>query len=113
MGYLVEISDRKAEEMAEHAEKVLRHGGKLMQCIEELCESARYGERGGYGHMGERSYGRYGMRDEEMPRHDGYDHMGERYDRMGERHPREWEDDPYMMGERRGRSMSTGRYIRR
>ena len=102
MGYIIEISDRKAEEMAEHAEKVLRHGGKLMQSIEELCEGARYGERGGYGHMGERSYGRYGMRDDEM-----------RDDHMGERHPREWEDDPYMMGERRGRSMSTGRYIRR
>ena len=104
MGYIVEISDRKAEEMAEHAEKVLRHGGKLMQCIEELCEGARFGERGGYGHMGERGgYGRFGMRDDEM----------RDYGHMGERHPREWEDDPYMMGERRGRSASTGRYIHR
>lgn len=111
MGYVIEISDRKAEEMAEHAEKVLKHGGKLMQCIEELCGDSRFGERGGYGNRyGERSYGRYGMREDDM-RDD--DRMGERYDRMGERHPREWEDDPYMMGERRGRSMSTGRYIRR
>ena len=97
---MIEITESKAEEMAEHAEKVLKHGGKLMQCIEELCENSRFGERGGYG---ERGYGRFGMRDDEM----------RDYDRMGERHPREWEDDPYMMGERRGRSMTTGRYIRR
>ena len=109
---MIRITDHKAEEMAEHAKKILKHSGKLMQCIEELCdESSRFGERGGYDHMSERGgYGRsMGMRDHEMPHRDGYDRMGERYDHMGER----WEDDPYMMGERRGRSASTGRYIHR
>lgn len=110
MAYMIEITESKAEEMAEHVEKMLKHGGKLMQCIEELRDGGHSGERGGYGRMSERSsYGRYGMRDEEMPRYDGYDHMGERYDRMGER----LDEDLYMMGERRGRSASTGRYIRR
>lgn len=116
---MIRISDHKAEEMAEHAKKILKHGGKLMQCIEELCDENGYGERGGYGNrggypMGERGgymnrggYGTMGMREQEMPQ-GGYDHMGERYDGMGDR----WED-PYMMGERRGRSAYTGRYIHR
>lgn len=105
---MIEITDSKAHEMAEHAEKVLKHGGKLMQCIEELCEDSRMGERGGYGRYGNRMDGgryrsRYGMRDEEM--------RDEDYDRMGERYPRDW-DEPYM-GERHYRSASTGRYVRR
>lgn len=106
MGYIVEISESKVEHLADTVGKMLHYGGMAMHCIEEM--------RSEHGYMGERGgYGRYGMREPEMARHDGYDHMGERYDRMGERHPREWEDDPYMMGERRGRSMTTGRYIHR
>lgn len=98
MGYIVEISESKVEHLADTVGKMLHYGGMAMHCIEEMrSEHGRYGERGGYG--------RIGMREPEMPRHDGYD-------RIGERHPREWEDDPYMMGERRGRSASTGRYIR-
>lgn len=118
---MIRISDHKAEEMAEHAKKILKHGGKLMQCIEELCEENGFGERdgypmgervymnrGGYAPMGQRGgYGHMGMREQEMPQ-GGYDHMGERYEGMGER----WED-PYFMGERRGRSAYTGRYIHR
>lgn len=97
MGYIVEISDSKVEHLADTIGKMLHYGGMAMHCIEEMRD-----DRGHYGERG--SYGRMGMRDEEMPHHDGYN-------RMGERHPREWEEDPYMMGERR--SASTGRYIRR
>lgn len=100
--HIIEISESKVEHLADTVGKMLHYGGMAMHCIEEMRSERE--------HYGERSYGRYGMRDDEMR---DYDHMGERYDRMGERHPREWEDDPYMMGERRGRSMSTGRYIRR
>lgn len=102
MGYIVEISESKVEHLADTVGKMLHYGGMAMHCIEEM--------RSEHGRYGERSYGRYGMREDDM-RDD--DRMGERYDRMGERHPREWEDDPYMMGERRGRSATTGRYIRR
>lgn len=103
MGYIVEISESKVENLAENIGKMLHYGGMAMHCIEEMRSGRHMGERGGYG--------RYGMREPEMPRTDGYDHIGERYDNMGERHHGEWVDDPYMMGERR--SMSTGRYIRR
>jgi len=96
MGYMIEITESKASEMAEHAEKVLKHGGKLMQCIEELCEESRMGERGGYG--------RYGNR---------YDGGGRYGNRMGYR-DEDWDDDEdFYMGERRGRSARTGRYVRR
>lgn len=94
---MIEITESKAHEMAEHAEKVLKHGGKLMQCIEELCEDSRMGERGGYGR------GRYGNRMD-----------GGRYgNRYGMRDDDDWEDDDPYMGERRGRSMRTGRYVSR
>jgi len=66
MGFIIEISESKLEQMAEHAEKMLKHGGKLMQCIEELSEDS----------MGERGYSRTGFRDERDDE-GGYD-MGER-----------------------------------
>lgn len=98
MGYMIEITESKVEHLADTIGKMLHYGGMAMHCVEEMRQE--------HGYMGERGYGRYGMREEEMPRED--------YDRMGERHPREmWDNDPYMMGERRGRSAYTGRYIRR
>lgn len=98
MGYIVEISESKVENLAENIGKMLHYGGMAMHCIEEMRSGHHMGERGGYG--------RYGMREPEMPmpHHEGYDHIGER-------HHGEWVDDPYMMGERR--SMTTGRYMRR
>lgn len=99
MGYMIEISESKIDKLAEHAEGAIRHVGKLMQCIEELQD----------GHMGERHRGRYGMRDEDARypmREDGG-----RYGMRDWREDGDW-DDPYM-GERRGRSASTGRYIHR
>ncbi len=108
MGYIIEITESKMEHLAENAEKMLRYGGKVMQCIDELREESRHGG----GHMGYRDDeggyvrgGRYGMRDDDRDWDD---------DRMAERYPRDrWDEMPPYMGERRGRSMSTGRYVRR
>ena len=41
---MIEIEDSKVEKMSDYAEKMLKYGGKLMQCIEEISES-----RGGMG----------------------------------------------------------------
>lgn len=94
----IRITSKKREKMSEHAEKALKHMGKLMQCIEELGDDdmdERYGS------------GRYGS---------GGGSMGERYHmergRMNGRD--DWEDDDDdermpQMGERRRRA-SNGRY---
>ena len=102
MGYMIEISDSKVDKMSELAEKMLKYGGKLMQCIEEMSEESNMGHRGGYGmrsgqgSQGGRysggSQGSYGSRG-------GY----------GMRDDEEWEEMDYM-GERRRRD-SRGRYM--
>ena len=33
---MIEISESKVEKMSDYAEKMLKYGGKLTQCIEEL-----------------------------------------------------------------------------
>lgn len=87
--FTIKITEKKKEKMAEHAEKALKHLGKLMQCVEELGEEDGMGERYNYrNNMG----GRYGSR------------MGERDDWDEE------DDENYPMGERRRRS-SSGRYM--
>ena len=75
------ITEEKKEKLSEYAEKILRHAGKLMSCIETLEDEddEEYGERNDYG---ERDY-RMGMRDDD--------------------------DMPMRYGERRGRGRS-GRY---
>lgn len=47
---IIEISHDKLEDMSEAAENMLRYGGKLMQCIDELQRESgsQMGERGGY-----------------------------------------------------------------
>ena len=103
MGHIIEITESKYDHLVENAEKMLRYGGKVMQCLDELCEEGHYGERGGRGG--------YGMRGEDRMERGG------RYGRgmgMRERDDEDWDDyerDPYM-GERRRRSSRTGRYIR-
>lgn len=42
---MIKIEEQKAEKMSEYAEKMLKYGGKLMQCIEEMSDGG-YGERG-------------------------------------------------------------------
>lgn len=88
---MIEITEDKITDLSEHLEKGLRHIGKAMQCIDELSQESRMGERDRYGNRGSRYGNRMGNRDEED----------------------EWEDEDEYMGERRGRSSRTGRYIRR
>lgn len=95
---MIEVSESKIGKMTDYAEKMLRYGGKLMQCLDEL-EGNEFGER--EGHQGGSSYGgRYGMRS----RYDNYGMRG------GYRDDDEWEMDDEM-GERRRRSRRTGRYM--
>lgn len=54
--YMIKISSDKVEHLAETAEKMLRYGGKMMECIEELKGEEAFGERSGYGMRG--GYGR-------------------------------------------------------
>lgn len=46
MATVIEIEDKKVEHLSEYAEKVMKYGKKLMQCLEEIEES-KYGERRG------------------------------------------------------------------
>lgn len=41
---IIKITESKKEKMADYAEKMLRYGGKLMQCLDELDEESM-GER--------------------------------------------------------------------
>ncbi len=106
---MIQIEEDSAIELKEHAKKALKHMGKLMERVEELCEEGGYmGERGGgsYGNRG--GGGRYGNRG-------GSGGGGSYGNRMGYREEDEdWDEDDYdRMGERRGRSSRTGRYVRR
>ena len=57
---IIKITEDKKEKMSDYAEKMLRYGGKLMQCIEELDE----------GHMGERDDDEEDWDDEEWDEED-------------------------------------------
>jgi hypothetical protein len=100
--YMIEIEESKVDKMSELAEKMLKYGGKLMSCIEELSEESGMGERGGYGNRG--SGGSMGNRYIER---DGAG--GNRTGGYGNR-DEDWEEDE-QMGERRG-VKGTGRYSR-
>lgn len=104
MGYVIEISEHKLDKATDYAEKMLKYGGMLMQCLSEWEEESGYGDRGGsQGGYGSRSMmgsrGDYGSRS--YGSRGGY---GNRDD--------EWDDDDEMMAERRGRRRrdSMGRY---
>ena len=68
MGYMIEITENKVNEMSELVEKMLKYGGKLMHCIDE---------------MGDDKYGRMGHRN---PMPDYRDNWDDDDDRYGERH---------------------------
>lgn len=92
---MIEITESKASEMAEHAEKMLKYGKKLYECIEGLAEESSMGERGGYSNRGGGGYGnRYGNR--------GGSNGSGYGNRMGYRNEDDWDDDDPYMGERRG-----------
>lgn len=68
MGYMIQISESKADKLKEHAYKSMKHLGKLYGCIEEICEESSIGERDGgyYGNrFGNRGGGSMGYREEE------------------------------------------------
>lgn len=108
MGYIIEITEDKVESLSEHLEKGLRHIGKAMQCVDGLYEhSERFGERG---------YGRYGNRGGYGSGNGGGGNSGGGGygNRMGYREDdEEWDEDDDRMGERRGRSSRSERYMRR
>ena len=93
------ITESKKEKMSEYAEKMLRYGGKLMQCIDSLDE------------------GGYGNRDDDDDEMDDDDDFGQRGGYSGGRSSYGMRDGgPYgmrdgMMGERRG-VRGTGPYSR-
>ena len=106
MGYIIEITSEEKDELKDKAKKLLKYGKELYECIEDLAEGSQMGERGGYGRYGNR--GGYGG---------GYSGgSGGGYgNRYGNREEEDWDDDDDYdrMGERRGRSSRTGRYVRR
>lgn len=74
---IIKVSEDKISHMAECAEKMLRYGGKLMSCLDEMQREGGMGERAyGMGHhypMGERDMNyRYPMGERDM------DYYGER-----------------------------------
>lgn len=81
---MIEITERKREKMSEHAEKMLRHAGKLMQCIEELGEREGMGERYDDDWDDEDDDDDFGRRDEDMGRRRGVKYTG-RYSRYRRR----------------------------
>ena len=48
MATIIEIEHDKIQNLSEYTEKVLRYGGKLMQCLEEIEGKSKYNEY--YGH---------------------------------------------------------------
>lgn len=100
------IIEESVMDIKEHASKALKHMGKLMECVEDLCEESQMGERGGYGRYGNR--GGYGGGSSSG----GYSGGGGYGNRYGNREYEDWDDDDDF-GERRGRSSRTGRYVRR
>lgn len=110
---MIQIEEDSAMELKEHAQKALKHMGKLMERVEELCEEDGYmGERGG-GSYGNRSGGgRYGNRGGSGGSGGGGGY-GNRY---GNREDEDWDDEDeaifQRLGERRYRSRRTGRFVR-
>lgn len=69
MATIIEVQDSKVEHLSEYAEKVMKYGKKMMECLEDLSEKGSYSERYGKGGRYSNRYGnRYGSdmrRDEE------------------------------------------------
>lgn len=102
--YMIKISKDKVDHLAETAEKMLRLGGKMMQCLEELQEPEAYGQRMDDGELG------YSQRDDIRYRYPETSGMGMRGG-YGMRSGMGMRDDREEMDERRGRN-SMGRYSR-
>lgn len=96
MGYIVEISEHKLDKATDYAEKMLKYGGMLMQCLTEWEDESGYGERGGsqggYSRSMMGSRGGYGMRGGDMSYRDEEEWDDEEMERMGERRGRRRRD---------------------
>ena len=80
MATIIEIKEDKLHNLSEYAEKVLKYGGKMMQCLEELESKSKYNEyigtdyeRGGIDYRGGMRY-RSGQKDrwEDEPHYNRY-----------------------------------------
>ena len=69
MATIIEIQDSKMQHLTDYAEKVLKYGGKLMQCIEELesGSKSKYNEYYGTDYRGGMRYreGEYRRQDDD------------------------------------------------
>lgn len=81
--YMIEITEDKMEGLYENAEKMLRYGGKVMSCLDEI-KRGKYSERNRMPDYRSRG-GRGGMRE-----HEDYDDMRHREGR--EREGRDYRD---------------------
>ena len=79
MATIIEIQEGKLHNLSEYAEKVLKYGGKLMQCLEDLEE-------------GKSKYNEYRGTDYERG---GIDYRGGIRYREGHREKERWDDDRY------------------
>ena len=79
MATIIEIQEGKLQNLAEYAEKVLKYGGKLMQCLEDLEE-------------GKSKYNEYRGTDYERG---GMDYRGGMRYRNGQHEKERWDDDRY------------------
>jgi len=60
MATIIEIQENKLENLTECAEKMLRYGGKLMSCLEEISHNKNYNEKYGRRYINEEpDYYRY------------------------------------------------------
>lgn len=69
MATIIEIQSDKVDKMNEYAEHILRYGGKLMQCLEDM-NGGEYKERYGWDSYDERrGRRRYNMEDDRRSRY--------------------------------------------
>ena len=86
--YMIEITEQKLNKATDYAEKMLKYGGMLMQCLTEWGEENGMGERGGYSRsmMGQRGdYRGYGSRGGYGNRMNYRDDDEDEWEEMGER----------------------------
>lgn len=86
--YIIEITEDKLNKATDYAEKMLKYGGMLMQCLTEWEEENGMGERGGYSRsmMGQRGdYRGYGSRGGYGNRMNYRDDDEDEWEEMGER----------------------------
>lgn len=97
---IVKVPKSEVMELKGMIEDGLHIFGRAMSLAEQMCEGEDMGERGGYG-MRDNNYGsRMGMREEDYDPYEEEMMSRGNYPRYGG------------MGMRRGRSATTGRYMR-